>query len=159
MENKKVNIKSEVNGTVSINLPELQLKRVWERKGTVRNISFDDLEQALYSPGVEYMFINGILSIEDMEVKKALGLEPEDVVEPVNIIILDDNKKKRFLTLLPFKEFKTEVDKLSYEQINSLVDYAIDNEITDIDKNEFLKKKTGIDIIKAIQLNRADKEE
>ena len=49
--------------------------------------------------------------------------------------------------------------KLSYEQKNSLVDYAIANEIANLDKCEFLKEITGIDIYKAIQLNRADKEE
>ena len=154
----KVNIKNETLGRVGINLPDLKLKRVWERKGVVRQITFDDLQQAFYEPGVEYMFREGMLSIDNMDVKKELGLEPEDDKEPVNVIILSDEQRKRFLTVMPMHEFRQEISKLSHEQINSLVDYAIANEIADLDKTEFLKEKTGIDIYKAIQLNRADRE-
>ena len=154
----KVNIKNETLGRVGINLPDLKLKRVWERKGVVRQITFDDLQQAFYEPGVEYMFREGMLSIDNMDVKKELGLEPEDAKEPVNVIILSDEQRKRFLTVMPMHEFRQEISKLSHEQINSLVDYAIANKIADLDKTEFLKEKTGIDIYKAIQLNRADRE-
>lgn len=159
MDNRKVNIKNETLGRVGINIPDLKLKRVWERKGVIRQIPYEDLEQAFYEPGVEYMFREGILSIDDMEVKKALGLEPENATEPANIIILSDEQRKRFLTAMPMHEFRQEVGKLSYEQINSLVDYAIQNEIANLDKCELLKEKTGIDIIKAIQLNREAKED
>lgn len=158
-EKKKVNIKSETLGRVGINLPDLKLKRTWEKKGVIRQIPFEDLQQAYYEPGVEYMFREGMLSIDDMEVKKALGLEPDDAEEPVNVIILTDEQRKRFLTAMPMHEFRQEVAKLSYEQKNSLVDYAIAHEIANLDKCEFLKEITGIDIYKAIQLNRADKEE
>lgn len=161
MENRKVMVKSESTGRLSINLPELQLKRIWEKKGTIRPISFEDLQQALYVPGVEYMFKEGMLSIESMQDKIDLGLEPEGTKEdsPVNIIILNDSQKKRYLTVLPTSEFKQELEKLPYEQINSLVDYAIEKELMDMDKCDILKEKTGIDIIRAIQLNRQAKEE
>ena len=161
MENRKVMVKSESTGRLSINLPELQLKRIWEKKGTIRPISFEDLQQALYVPGVEYMFKEGMLSIESMQDKIDLGLEPEGTKEdnPVNIIILNDSQKKRYLTVLPTPEFKQELEKLPYEQINSLVDYAIEKELMDMDKCDILKEKTGIDIIRAIQLNRQAKEE
>ena len=161
MENRKVMVKSESTGRLSINLPELQLKRIWEKKGTIRPISFEDLQQALYVPGVEYMFKEGMLSIESMQDKIDLGLEPEGTKEdsPVNIIILNDSQKKRYLTVLPTSEFKQELEKLPYEQINSLVDYAIEKELMDMDKCDILKEKTGIDIIKAIQLNRQAKAE
>lgn len=161
MENRKVMVKSESTGRLSINLPELQLKRIWEKKGTIRPISFEDLQQALYVPGVEYMFKEGMLSIESMQDKIDLGLEPEGTKEnsPVNIIILNDSQKKRYLTVLPISEFKQELEKLPYEQINSLVDYAIEKELMDMDKCDILKEKTGIDIIRAIQLNRQAKEE
>lgn len=158
-EKKKINIKNEVSSRVGINVPDLRLDRIWEKKGVVRQITFEDLQQAFYSPGVEYMFREGILSIDDMEVKKALGLEPEDAENPVNIIILSDDQRKRYLTAMPMHEFRQEVAKLSNEQIKMLVDYAITNEIANFDKCEFLKELTGIDIYKAIQLNRADKED
>ena len=41
MENKKVMVKSEVMGRIGINLPDLKLRRTWERKGVVRPIPFE----------------------------------------------------------------------------------------------------------------------
>lgn len=159
MENKKVMVKNETNSRVGINLPDLKLKRTWEKKGVTRPIPFEDLQQAMYDPGVEYLFRQGMLSIDDMEVKIELGLEEEGTEEPTNIIILSDNEKQRYLKVLPLNEFKIKISELSYEQINNLVDYAIEKEFTDIDKCDLLKEKTGIDIIRAIQLNRQAKEE
>ena len=80
MENK-VKIENLVSSRVVLTMPEMRLRRVWEKKGAVKVIPFDQLEEAIYNPGVEALFRDGVLGIEDMEVKKALGLEPEDADE------------------------------------------------------------------------------
>lgn len=158
MENK-VKVKSLISSRVILSVPELRLRRVWEKKGSVKIIPFEELEQAIYEPGVEALFTEGVLGIDDMEVKIALGLEPEDAKEPVNIITLTDDQRKRYLTVMPLPEFRQEVKKLPVEQIQELVQYAIDNEITNFDKSEILLQLTGIDIISAVKLNRDDKVE
>lgn len=155
----KIRIKNMTNSRCGINIPELRLKRTWERKNAIREIDFDTLQQAIYYPGVEYMFTQGILYIDDMDAKIALGLEEEGTVEPTQIIVLTEAQKDRYLKNLPINEFKIEVKKLSWEQLQDLVDYAIEKEYADMDKCDFLKSLTQIDIIRAIQLNRADKEE
>ena len=155
----KIRIKNMTNSRCGINIPELRLKRTWERKNAIREIDFDTLQQANYYPGVEYMFTQGILYIDDMDAKIALGLEEEGTVEPTQIIVLTEAQKDRYLKNLPINEFKIEVKKLSWEQLQDLVDYAIEKEYADMDKCDFLKSLTQIDIIRAIQLNRADKEE
>ena len=66
MENM-VSIKSTVKALVSINVPTLNLRRSWPKKGAVQKIPFDVLEQAYFEPGVEYLFKTGVLYIEDME--------------------------------------------------------------------------------------------
>jgi hypothetical protein len=48
-----------------------------------------------------------------MEVKKEYGLEPENAEEPVNIIILNEAQMKRYLTVMPFRDFKEGLDKVS----------------------------------------------
>lgn len=159
MENKKVEITSLVNGRITINLVDPRIKRTWERKGVKRYIDFEDLEQAMYNQGVEYMFTQGILGIEDMDVKIALGLEPEGAKEPVNIIILTDAQKRRYLTVAPLNELKEIIEKLSYEQIQELADFAIENELSNFDRCEILKKAIQVDVIQAIRNKRADKEE
>ena len=93
---KKVKVVSLVSQRVILTVPELRLRRVWERKGATMVIPFEQLEEAMYSPGVENLFRNGILGIDDMEVKIALGLEPEGAEAPVNIITLNDAQRKRF---------------------------------------------------------------
>ena len=153
----KVKVKSLVSSRVVISLPELRLRRVWEKKGAVKVIPFDQLEEALYSPGTESLFKKGVLGIDDMEVKIRLGLEPEGAQEPVHIITLDDKQRERYLRVLPIHEFRQKVKELPKEQIMELANYAIEHEIADFDKSEVLLKLAGVDILSAIKLNRDDK--
>ena len=153
---KKVKVVSLVSQRVVLTVPDIRLRRVWERKGATMVIPFEQLEEAMYSPGVENMFRNGILGIDDMEVKIALGLEPEDAKEPVNIITLNDDQRKRYLKVMPVAEFRQKVKELPIEQINELAAYAIANEIMDYDKSEIIQQYVDVDIMKAIKLNRDD---
>ena len=94
---EKVRIKSLSSHRVVLTVPDMRLNRVWEKKGTIRTIPFEQLEEAFYNPGVEALFRNGVLGIDDMDVKKRLGLEPEDVDEPTNLISLTDEEMKKLL--------------------------------------------------------------
>jgi hypothetical protein len=154
----KVKVKSLVSSRVVLSVPDLRLKREWEKKGAVKTIPFDQLEEAMYDPGVEFLFKEGALGIDDMEVKIALGLEDEGVVEPTNIIVLDDNQRERYLKNMPMPEFRQEVKKLPHEQLVELAYYAIEHEIANFDKSELLLKLTDIDILSAIKLNRDNNE-
>lgn len=156
---KKVKVENLISSRVNIVIPELSLRRVWEKKGAVKTIPLEQLEEAMYNPGVEALFRDGTLGIEDMEVKRYLGLEPEDAEEPVNIIILNDQQRKRYLTVMPVAEFKEKIRELPIEQVRELAQYAIQNEIANFDKAEIIKKMVGTDIIATIQLNKADQEE
>ena len=149
---KKVKVKSLVSHKVLLSVPELRLRRVWEKKNAVMTIPFDQLEEAMYSPGVENLFREGILGIDDMEVKIALGLEEEGATEPTNIVILSDQELKRYLTVMPTFEFKDKIKDLPRQQIIELANYAITNEIANFEKAEVLKQYTGIDIVSAIKL-------
>lgn len=153
---KKVKVVSLVSQRVILTVPDLRIRRVWEKKGAVAVIPFDQLEEAMYSPGVENLFVNGVLGIDDMEVKIALGLEPEGAKEPVNIITLTDKERERYLKTMPTFEFREKIKELPIEQINELAAYAIAHEISDYDKSEIIKQYINIDIIRAIKLNRDD---
>lgn len=154
MENKKVMIKNMTNGRVVIKVPDLNLKRIWERKNAVKPVDFEILQQAFYDEGVEYLFKEGMLYVTDEKIRVELGLEDEEN----KIIILDDNMKKRYLTVLPINELKEKLKELTKEQILELADYAINNEIVNMEVRDLLKEYTGIDIIRAIELNRQMKE-
>lgn len=157
-DKEKVTIVSTVNGTVGIYLPDLRFRKEWTRKGMKVQVDKELLEDILYDPGSEYMFKTGMLYIEDMDVKKELGLEPEDATQPVNIIVLSDKDKERYLKNLPLHEFKEKVKELSVEQRRDLVNYAVEHEVISFDKNEVLEELVGLNPMKMIQLNRQNKE-
>lgn len=159
MEKEMVTVISTVNGVVGIYLPDLRFKKEWIRKGQRQKIDKDLLQDIMYDPGSEYMFRTGMLYIEDMDIKKEIGLEPEEAIEPVNIIVLDEKQLNRYLTVMPLHEFKENVKKLSIEQAKNLVDYAVQKETITFDKAEFLEKVTGLNAMSMIQLNRKNKED
>ena len=118
MEKERVKIISQHNGPVSVIVPELRFSREWMSKGATIPVERETLEELMYDPGFKYMIDTGMPYIEDMQVKKDLGIEPEDAEEPVNIIILTDKEKERMMTVLPFIEFKVKLKTLNYEQLS-----------------------------------------
>lgn len=158
MNKNKVVVKNMTNSPVTIMSQMLSFKRELAPKGAEISIDKEIFEQLMYESGIQYMINSGILYIEDMEVKKELGIEPEDAEEPVNIIVLTDKQRRQYMVNLSLKSFKEKVDQLSYEQIEELADYAIDNRLMDFDKCEYIREKCGRDIITAIRLNKQNKE-
>lgn len=155
----KIIIISNTNSRVGIDLPEIRFSRKWPVKGSKISVDKEIFEQMMYDAGTRYMFESGMLYTEDLEVKKLVGLEPEDVEEPVNIIILDDKQKNRYMSVMPINEFITNIKKLGYEELQNLADYAIEHElIGDLKKCDEIQKLIGKDIIAAIRLNKQDKE-
>ncbi len=155
---EKIRVISKHQGPVSVNIPDLRFKREWPNKGSSIPIERETLEEMMYDSGFKYMIDTGMLYIEDLEVKKELGLEPEDATEPVNIIVLSDNDMKRMMTAMPQFEFDAKLKTLNYEQMLALADFAIKNELGDFGKCDAIKKACGKDILTAIKLNREDKE-
>lgn len=155
---EKIRVISKHQGPISVNIPDLRFKREWPNKGSSIPIERETLEEMMYDNGFKYMIDTGMLYIEDLEVKKELGLEPEDATEPVNIIVLSDNDMKRMMTAMPQFEFDAKLKTLNYEQMLALADFAIKNELGDFGKCDAIKKACGKDILTAIKLNREDKE-
>lgn len=152
-----ITIKSTVKAQVSMSVPSLNLRRFWPKAGAIQRIPFDLLEQAIYEPGVEYLFKTGILYIDDMETNIKLGLEEPEAKEPQNIIVLSDADKDKLLTGTALKDFREKVEKLSLEQVRELAQYAIDKGITDYQRCEILKKASRIDVLKCVMQNLDDK--
>ena len=153
----KVTITNMINAQVCINLPEIHFKHTWEKRGDKFSVGGEIFDAMMYNNGARRIFEKGILYTEDMEVKKEYGLEPEDATEPVNIIVLNEAQMKRYLTVMPFRDFKTELEKISNEQQVLLAQYAINNKIMiDIEKALYLEERTHINVIEAIKENQRD---
>ena len=149
--NDKVMVTSMVGGTISAASLE---HRVWNKKGQKLPVSKDVLREAIYEPGIEYMFKKGILYIDDMEMKIELGLEAPGTTAPTEVLPVDDKYLNRVLKLMPISEMKAAIDKMTIVQKQELVDYASKQNDIQLDRLAIVSDKCNVDILKTIELNR-----
>lgn len=150
--NEKVMVTSMVSGVVGITLPNLLFSKTWPKKGSKLPIDKEILRQAIYEPGVEYMFKHGILYMDDMEFKIELGLEEEGTTTPKNIVPIDEKFLDRLLKKMPVYEMKQHLKTMNDTQLRELIDYATSQNDIQIDRLGAIKEVTGIDLFKVIEL-------
>lgn len=154
----KVKVICASNGRCVINSRELNIRRIWRRRGDVVIFSKEDIEKLMYDAAFSNMIREGYLYIEDMDIKKEIGVEPEDAETPT-IILLDDKTLDRFWRLMPFAQFKIETKSLTKAQITMLAKYAIlHGEDGNIEKANYLSDISGYQILKGIELEKQSKE-
>lgn len=151
--NKKVEVRNTISAKVGFKTPAGRSMDFGQR-GARRTLPFEELEQSYYEPGVEYLFRHGILYIEDMDVKKALGLEEEDATQPTNVVVLTNKEMEELLKESPVKEFNETLVSMSKEQKTNLAQYAIETEIDNMRKGRALQDATGIDVLGQIANNQ-----
>lgn len=154
----KVKVICASNGRCVINSRELNIRRIWRGRGDVVIFSKEDIEKLMYDAAFSNMIREGYLYIEDMDIKKEIGVEPEDAETPT-IILLDDKTLDRFWRLMPFAQFKIETKSLTKVQITMLAKYAIlHGEDGNIEKANYLSDISGYQILKGIELEKQSKE-
>ena len=152
---KPVLVKSTVNAQVGITVPYLNLNRTWPKKGSVLRLPKDVLMQAIYEPGVEYLFKTGILYIEDEEDRIDLGLQDPETGEKV--YELTDARAKYLIQEAPLDELKEDLEKMSHDQSIELSNMAVLLDSTNYEKNLLLKEKSEIDVDLIVRRNMEDK--
>lgn len=157
--NEKVIVTSMVSGRIGLVLPHMHINKVWPKKGTKLPIEKDILREAIYEPGVEYMFKQGLLYIEDMDFKIELGLEEEGTKAPKNIVPMDEKYMIRVLKNMPITEMQMAIKGMNDNQKRELIDFASEQNDIQFDRMDVLKKLTGIDVVKVIELKRSKEEE
>lgn len=155
----KIKVISATNGRCGIDNADLRISRRWPARGSVVTFTKEQLDELQFDPAFMNMVREGLLYIEDMEVKKEIGVEPEDAEKPT-IILMDDKALKRFWKDMPLSQFKVELKTLTSEQIKLLAEYAIQHgDEGSIDKANYLSKISGYKILKGIELEKQSKEE
>ena len=158
METRMVKLRNTTAQTVTIYSPAYNVKRTFPGKGAVQVLPFDTVEQLLWDNGFQYMIKTGMLYIDDMQTKIDLGLENPDAKVPTNIKVLTPEQMLTLLKVRTVEEFKKEVDTISVEQCNEIVKYAVENNLIDNDKVNYLKERTGKDVIAMIARKRLEAE-
>jgi hypothetical protein len=157
MENTFVMVKSASDFTLVVNIPDIPLHRTWKKRGAQYPIDRRVLIQAYYDPAVEYLFKEGLLTTNDTDFLKEVGLIEEDntaVVTPLTEAMLI-----RLIKTMPLVEVKAELKKLSRSQLEELADFAIEHYTElQMDRIDVLTAATGKNIMKAIEHYRKAQE-
>ena len=145
------NVKNRSTSVVVYRIPESNLRREWA-PGEVKRIPFGELEKLTYQPGGRELIAN-FLQIMENEVTDDLNVhrEPEYNMseEQVRDLILTGSIDA-FLDALDFAPLGV---------IDLIKTMSVQLPITDMAKREALKAKTGFDVDKAIENDRASKED
>lgn len=158
MENNFVMVRSASDWQLVMDVPHLNLHRVWTKSGQQYPIERMALIQAYYQPAVEALFTDGSLVTDDRDFLREVGLLDEESQTP-RIYELTDNMKMRLIKLMPVSEVKKELAKMSPSQIAEVADFAIVNyESIVMDRIDLLSEASGRDIMKAITNYKAAKE-
>lgn len=157
---EKVLVTSMVKHSVGIMLPQngYMVEKRWAQKGAKLLIDKESLREGIYLPGVEYMFKNGLLYIDDMEFKIELGLEEPEAKVPTNIVPVDEKYLERVMKRMPLAEMKQALKKMSADQLEELIAYASSQNDIQLDRISAIKEATGTDLFKVIDLKRQREE-
>ena len=155
---QKVKIISAFDGRCGIDNSDLRVSRRWAGRGAAVTLDKEVVEELMYDDAFRNMINDGTLYIEDLQVKKDLGIEPEDATKPT-IIYLGEKELESYWKNMPLAQFKLEVKNLTNAQLQSLATYAVKHgDEGSIQKANYLTEITGRNILKGIELQNSLRE-
>lgn len=142
--NKLIKVVNRGTGPVGYHVPEMGVRRQFQPREE-KSIAFEELERLSYLPGGSKL-MEKYLVIRDLEALKILqpNTEPEYFYDIKDI--------HRILTTASYEEFLDCLDFAPDGVIDILQEMAVEMEINDLNKRKALKKRTGLDITKAIEI-------
>ena len=154
-DNTRVQIKSMINSHVVVKDNNLHIRREWNRKGQVQTLPLGIIRDLYYDVGFQAMLEEGILTIEDKDVRIELGMEAPG--EEPTFKFYTENQMLAAL-VGSAADVKKAMNEMPKAQLNDFVNLAVQKEITDMAKVDVIKAKTGKDVIKMVQTERQAKE-
>lgn len=154
MNNNSIMVRSASDWTVVVDIPYLNLHRVWTKRDQKYPIDRSVLLQAYYDNAVEALFRKGTLVVDDKDFLREVGLLDEE--DNAVVYELTDTMKNRIIKLMPVSEVKKELAKMSDSQLEELGDYAVTHyQDLLMDRVDILAKASGKNILEAIKNYKA----
>ena len=153
-----IKVRSITDTSVSLYDPTIPVRKSFDKKGAVAMIEKDKLIQLYYNSDLETAMRAGLLVIDDRDFLIEVGyiIEENETVEEID---LNPAFMKRCIGVMPVAELATHLKKMSKHQIEELAEYAIQNsKDLRMDRIDLLGKVSGKNILKAIELLKADQE-
>lgn len=151
-----VKIRSTTDSTVSLYDPTIPVRKVFEKRGAVAVVEKDKLTQMYFNSSLEGALRKGILVIDDKDFLYEVGYIT-DRDEQIEQLELTPTLMKRCIGVMPIAELTSTLKKMSLHQIQALADYAVLNHTElRMDRIDLLSKASGKNILKAIELHKAE---
>ena len=141
-----VSVTNRDNGVVGYTVPDLGIRRIYQPQET-KDVTFEELLKLSYLPGGNTILKENLIIHSDEAIKSLFG-----EVEPEYYYTEEDIKK--LLTVGSLEQLEDCLD-FAPEGVKDIVkDLAIKMQINDISKREAIHKATGLDISKAIEIDK-----
>ena len=151
-------VTSASNHTIVMHIPEMLISKTWTKRGQRYPFDREQLVQAYYHASVEYLFKQGMLTTDDKDFLKEVGLMDEE--EHTEIVTLTDALMMRIIKHMPVSELKKTLGTLSRTQLTEVGEYAVEHyQDLNMDRIDILTKATGKNILKAIDNYKKAQEE
>ena len=148
-ETKLYNLKNRSSSRVVYTIPEMNITRDFAL-GEVKKVTAEEIRQLSYIPGGARL-LEEYLVIEDTEVRDEIGME----VEPEY-----DLTEEEIIDLIKNGDMDHWEDTLNFAPqgvIDLIKTLSVSLPLTDMNKAQMLKEKTGFDALNAIALENAIK--
>lgn len=145
------NVANRSASTVVYKIPEMNIRRTFA-PGEVKRLTFEELQKLSYQPGGRELMAN-FLQIRSEGIVKTLNIpaQPE--------YYMDENQIVELLKTGSQAEFLDCLDYAPVGVVDLIKKYAVSLPLTDYDKRQALKAKTGFDVDEAIKNETAEKAE
>ncbi len=155
MDNNKVGIKNISNRNVGLTVKDLRLHRVILPKQTIY-LTKEVLEEALTYPGVQYLFDNKYLALNDVNFGMEQGILTDEDVDKVNDVLVQKNVQdkeeiKRIVNFGTDFELKKLLADETEARKQVIADIAANCEGLTMSKIDIIKRLTGIDLNKIVK--------
>lgn len=145
------NVANRSASTVVYKIPEMNIRRTFA-PGETKRITFEELQKLSYQPGGRELMAN-FLQIKSEGIVQTLNIpaQPEYYMTEQQIIdLLKTGSQAAFLDCLDYAPVGV---------IDLIKKFAVSLPLTDYEKRQALKAKTGFDVDEAIKNDNADKTE
>ena len=144
-QDTKVKVINKFNGVVGYQVPELGVHRNFYPRES-KEISFGELEKLSFLPGGESILKNYLEIVDEDVIMELFGTKPEPEYH------YSEEDIKILLTTGTLDQFLDCLDFAPDVIIDIIKDMAVNLPLNDIAKRDAIKKKTGFDVTKAIEI-------
>ena len=145
----KITVKNISSATVVLSIPEISFNRSLTPGRTIP-ISQEDYDNLVFDPGVQNMVRGGYIKFEGLEEGTEIEVAPNSIKEKSEI--------EKIMEARDISAFAKFIPTASTAAKETIVQYAVENNITDNAFTALIKKYCGIDVINAISVKHKAEE-